>query len=121
MARIALVDDQHDILHLLHVCLSRIGHETAAAASKKELINLLNNFNPQLIILDVNLGPENGRDICREIKNSENHHIPIILYSANNSMLQNHHECQADDVLDKPFEIRDLIAKVNKALGQEKQ
>jgi DNA-binding response OmpR family regulator len=116
MERILVVDDEPDILQLISLCLSTKGYEVKTAKSKQEFFNLLISYTPDLIILDVMLGNDNGRDICKEIKAAQHKHIPIILYSAVPTFLDNYEECNADDILHKPFLLVDLYEKVNKAL-----
>ena len=116
MPRILVVDDEVDILHLLSVCLRTKGYIVQTAKTKTEFFDLLISFKPDLIILDVMLGPDNGREICKQIKAAEHKHIPIILYSAVPTMLANFEECNANDTLDKPFLLADLYEKVEKVL-----
>jgi len=118
MLRILVVDDEPDILHLVVSFLYSKGFSVKTAKSKIEFIPLLTSFKPDLIILDVMLGGDNGRDICKEIKAAEHKHIPVILYSANPEMLQNYEECNANYVLEKPFSLSALYSKVNEALTQ---
>src|ERR1700712_2343142 len=119
MQRIVVVDDEPDILHLVSMSLSKKGYEVKTAKSKTEFLELLPSFKPDLIILDVMLGADNGRDICKEIKAAEHRHIPIILYSAVAHMLANFEECNANDTLEKPFPLSELFIKVTKALSQQ--
>lgn len=116
MSRILIVDDEQDILHLVSMFLSSKGYEVRTAKSKTEFFDLLPSFKPDLIILDVMLGADNGRDICKEIKAAEHKHIPVILYSAIPQMLANYEECNANDTLEKPFPLSELLKKVTKAL-----
>lgn len=116
MARILIVDDEPDMLHLISTLLLKKGFEVQTALSKKELLLFLDSFKPQLIILDVMMKGENGRDICKQIKAAEHRHIPVILYSANPEMLADYQACDADDSLEKPFSFSTLFEKINRAL-----
>ena len=74
-------------------------------------------FKPDLILLDVILNGENGRDICEKIRaNKTKIRIPIILISANPDWLENCKECGADDILEKPFDIKNLTLKIDHLL-----
>ena len=117
MHRILIVDDEPDVLHLVSVCLSMKGYNVCTAKSKGSFFELLSSFKPDLIILDVMLGPDNGRDICKEIKAAEHKHIPIILCSAVPEMLAKFEECNANDTLEKPFPLQLLFEKVYKLLA----
>jgi len=116
MPKILVLDDEPDILLLVETILKTNGYEVQKASSKIQFLELLSWFKPDLVIIDVMLSGDDGRDICREIKAAEHSHIPVILYSADNSLLENYKECNADYTLDKPFEINVLLDKVKIAL-----
>ena len=116
MRRLLVVDDEPDISYLLVAYLSRKGYEVQSAKSKQEFFHFLDLFKPDLIILDVMLGPENGRDICKEIKAAEYKHIPVLLCSAIPEMLDNYEECHANYTIEKPFELKVLLQAVKKLL-----
>jgi CheY-like chemotaxis protein len=66
--------------------------------------DILASFKPDLIFLDINVGLEDGRDMCRQIKSlAEHKHIPIVLISADDDSLQTYKEYSADSYLRKPF------------------
>ncbi|MEP6676455.1 MAG: response regulator [Ferruginibacter sp.] len=117
MPRILIVDDELDIILLLAAYLSRNGYEIQTAQSKKEFLGLLKLFKPDLVILDVMLGEDNGRDICKEIKAAEHKDIPVLLCSAIPEMLDNYEECHANHTLEKPFELSVLLETVRKLLS----
>jgi len=93
------------------------GYDVRTVINRNQFLALLYSFNPDLIILDVMVGGDDGRDICREIKAAGHRQIPVILYSANPELLVNYRECNADDVLNKPFEIKELLEKVRNGLS----
>ena len=111
MAKILIVEDDPDLCELLTVLLQRNGFEVQSAISKEELFAKLNNFTPDLILLDILLPGYNGRDICKEIKGKRKG-ILIILMSANPLLLLNHEECHADGAIEKPFNNEDIIDKI---------
>ncbi|MCP9753516.1 response regulator transcription factor [Ferruginibacter sp. HRS2-29] len=112
MATILVVDDHEDLLYLMTTCLTLKGYSVRTARSKSEFLDSLGALDPDLIILDVMLGQDNGRDLCKEIKSSRHKHIPILLYSAVSHLLDDFEECQADGILEKPFEINVLLQEV---------
>lgn len=120
MANILIVDDQHDLIVLVKLCLNARGHNTEGANSKPSLMNMLTKFKPDLIILDVMLGRDDGRLICKELKESEYMDIPILLYSASILMLDHFKEYNADDKLEKPFDVSELQMKVEAMLNKSK-
>ena len=80
----------------------------------------LETFQPDLILLDIVLEHIDGRDLCKEIKaNTLYKKIPVILISANPDFLKGYSEWEANDVIEKPFGINNVIAKINKHLISE--
>ncbi|HUS02959.1 MAG TPA: response regulator [Chitinophagaceae bacterium] len=118
MAKILIVDDNPDVLQVMQLIFTSRDFEVATTTKGEETTGLVNTFNPSLIFLDINLGSVDGRDISRQLKSAEEtKHIPIILFSANvfkESML---HESLADDFVAKPFDVTDLLVKVNRLIG----
>ena len=115
MSKILIVDDNADVLHVMQLLLGSRGFEVEVTTKGAETFNLVNTFRPSLIFLDVHLGRMDGRDISRLLKTTEETKlIPIILFSANiikDSILA---DSLADDFVAKPFDIHDLLVKINK-------
>ncbi|MDB5223585.1 MAG: response regulator transcription factor [Chitinophagaceae bacterium] len=118
MAKILIVDDNADVLHVMQLLLSSRGFEIEVTTKGEETVNLVNTFHPELIFLDIHLSGLDGRDISRQLKTTEEtKHIPVILFSANvikGAMLE---ESLADEFIAKPFDIHELLLKVNKLIG----
>ncbi len=110
--KILVVDDAEDIVDLLSILLIKNNFEVETAYSGKTLLDKLHKFIPDCILLDVNLNGENGRDICKQIKDAGNK-APIILMSANHELLANYEDCKACDVIEKPFLIDKVLRKIN--------
>lgn len=118
MQKILIVDDNSDVLHVMQLLLTSRGYIVEVTTNGEETISLVNQFAPDLIFLDVYLSGIDGRDISRKLKSSkETKCIPVILFSANifkGGMLA---EALADDFVAKPFDIHELLTKVNNFLG----
>ena len=115
MARILIVDDNADVLHVMQLLLGSRGFEVEATTKGEETFNLVNTFQPSLIFLDVHLAGMDGRDISRQLKiTGETKHIPIILFSANLINATTLEESLADEFVAKPFDIHDLLLKMDK-------
>ncbi len=72
---------------------------------------------PDLILLDVLLAGEDGRETCKQLKsNEQTYHIPVILISAHANLNNVRETCGADDYLAKPFRLKELTDKVQKHL-----
>jgi len=117
MAKILIVEDNHDLLEFFCLLMEKHGFEVKGASSRIEIDSHLLLFKPDLIMMDVMLHGEDGRDICKEIK-SNHKHLPIILLSGNPQVLSNFSEYHADDVIEKPFTIGTVINKVKEIIAQ---
>jgi len=115
MARILIVDDSDDLLGMLSMMLKIRGYEIITSNNFLGTIKCINSFQPDLLMLDVLLGDHNGRDICKEIKKFFPN-LPILLMSASPKLLMNFKECNADAILEKPFEMEVLNQTVSALL-----
>jgi DNA-binding response OmpR family regulator len=120
MARILIVDDSEHLIALLSQILTQDGFQIETAVSRKELVNLLLNSVPDLILLDIRLGGDDGRKICRDLKaNSTYKNIPVILMSADADLLETFAEFGADDMIGKPFDRSVVLQKIKALLKPE--
>lgn len=118
MAKILIVDDNADVLQVMQLLLGSRGFEVEVTTKGEETFSLVNTFQPALILLDVHLSGVDGRDISRQLKTTkETKHIPIILFSANLIKGSTLAESLADEFVPKPFDIHELLLKVNKLIG----
>ncbi len=118
MNRILIVDDNEDVLQVMQLLLGSRGYEVAVTKKGEETFKKTEIFDPNLIFLDIHLGGMDGRDICKTLKQTgKTSHIPIILFSANNVKDNLFTEALADEFIAKPFDIHDLLLKVDKLIG----
>jgi DNA-binding response OmpR family regulator len=118
VAKILIVDDNEDLLHLLQFIFTSRDHIVHTTTRGEETFNLINTFQPALICLDINLSGMDGRDICRKIKTTEEtKHLPVILISANIIKQTTIDESLADEFAAKPFDIHELLVKVTKLIA----
>ena len=105
-----VVDDEKDLLALAKGYLKRAGYDVAVTTSCKDAGDIMGTFKPNLIFLDINVGSEDGREMCKQIKSIVEHKlIPIILISANDDLLKTYKEYEADAILKKPFQPVELL------------
>jgi DNA-binding response OmpR family regulator len=117
MKRILVVDDDIDILTVVQLVLESNGFEVIAISKWQQIYSQIDAFKPDLILLDVSLGTQDGRNICKQLKtNSKTKDISIILFSANHNVHKSIPECLADSFISKPFDINDLIQGINNEL-----
>lgn len=109
MKRILIVDDDTDLLVALKSFLKRKGYDVAASTTCENGYLLVTSFKPDIILLDINIGSEDGREMCKRIKSqAEYQHIPIAFISANREALMTFRDVNANAYLEKPFELSAL-------------
>ena len=113
---ILVVDDDPKVRTLLRRCFEGEGFGVSEAKDGVELRACLQRHPVTLITLDLNLGKENGLDLAREIRKERN--IPIIMLTGKGDAVDRivGLELGADDYLAKPFELRELLARVRAVL-----
>ncbi len=119
MYRILVVDDNKDILQVVKIILENHGFEVLASLKGEDSFSNTETFNPQLILLDVFLSSGiDGREICKSLKsNPKTKEIPVIMFSAQTKMEDVFQICGADDFIEKPFAVKDLVGKINNHLS----
>ena len=116
MHKILVVDDERSILDLLEMILKREQFQVATASDGKSAMALFDSFNPDLVLLDLMLPDINGHDLCREMTNKRR--VPIIMLTAKNDIVDKvlGLELGADDYITKPFDTRELVARIKAVL-----
>ncbi|MHB0947106.1 MAG: response regulator [Sedimentisphaerales bacterium] len=120
--RILVVDDEPDLLKVILLRLKKnTMYEVYGCTQGQEVLDIVRQVVPDLIILDVYLPIINGDDFARILKkDAKLKHIPVILISAATSSLDERaKKCGADGYLSKPFEPEELINIIEKTLGQD--
>jgi DNA-binding response OmpR family regulator len=117
MTKILIADGSPDLSEFLEILLKRKGYEVEAVLFNDDLHEKVLSFAPDVILLDVQLHRENGRDICKQIKNNHlTKHIRIILISSNPLLLENYSACEADAVIEKPFNNSTVYETIERVL-----
>lgn len=119
--RLFIVDDDFDILLSLKIWFSKKGFDVQIFEQSKLLFDALykTDLLPDVILLDVNLGGEDGRDICKKIKKEFIINRPVILFSANIHALENFEENCADGFIHKPFSLQEIHTLINSYIPVE--
>lgn len=113
MNKILVVDDDLDILTLVQVMLSMNNFKVEAISRWEDFSERVEEFKPDLVLLDVSLGGADGRDICKNMRTTkETADIPVILFSANAEMGKFIKDCRAQAFIPKPFELSNLISTI---------
>src|SRR5258706_5186430 len=116
MDHILVVDDEPHIRHLLLDYLQGMGLRATAAQGGAQMWQALNASRVDLVVLDLMLEGEDGLDLCRDLRRRQN--VPVIMLSARGGLLDRilGLEMGADDYLPKPFDPRELVAKIKVVL-----
>ena len=120
--KVLIVDDEPDILFTLSRMLEMSGYSVAKAASGKDCIKKLNEFTPDLVLLDIMMPEMSGWDVAAKIKdNSSWRDIPIIFLTAKgDTMSIGMGGLSAQDYIVKPFNIEDLKSRIEQVLKRVK-
>jgi two-component system, OmpR family, response regulator len=115
-AHILIVDDDRDISTLLAEYLEKNGFKTFTAGDGKAMWKVLNETRVDLIVLDLSLPGEDGLTLCRNLRTHST--LPVIMLTARGEPLDRilGLEMGADDYLPKPFEPRELFARIRSVL-----
>lgn len=117
--KILVVDDESDIGELLQYNLEQEGFEVRVILQGEKMMEALNQFKPDLVILDLMLPGVSGLDLCRQLKRQTQYeNLPIIILSAKSSETDKivGLEIGADDYMTKPFSPREAVARVKAVL-----
>ena len=120
--RIAIVEDEAELAALLDYNLSRSGYETRTFGGSGGALKSLEEFKPDLVVLDVMLPDLDGFELCRQIRQSEVlARTPVLFLTARSDEVDRvlGLEIGGDDYMTKPFSPRELIARVKAHLRRE--
>jgi DNA-binding response OmpR family regulator len=118
MKRILLVDDDTDLLLLLQHVLKAKGYLVTTLEDGSEVMHTIDASNPDLLILDINIGKYDGRDICHEVKNNHAYdHMPVVLFSALVKENEAMAGCEADAYIEKPISTPLFLRKIESLIA----
>ncbi len=114
--RILIVDDDNNIAELIALYLTKECYETKIVNDGEAALEEFREFHPNLILLDLMLPGIDGYQVCREIRQTSD--IPIIMLSAKGETFDKvlGLELGADDFMVKPFDSKELVARVKAVL-----
>ncbi len=114
--KILIVDDDKHIAELISLYLEKEGYETKEAYDGREAIKEIGAIKPDLVILDLMLPGMDGYQVCAEVRKTSN--VPIIMLTAKGETFDKvlGLELGADDYIVKPFDSKELVARVKAVL-----
>ena len=116
--RILICDDDEDILAVCKTILERNDFQVSTSLTCENIFNKMSVINPDLILMDLWIPEMGGEKATLKLKtDEETKHIPVILFSANQEIGKMTSKLNANDFIVKPFDMRDLVAKINKHLS----
>ena len=114
--KVMIVDDDANIVELIRLYFEKEGFTTVTANNGKKALELFKSEAPSIVILDIMMPEMDGWQVCREIRRISN--IPIIMLTAKGETFDKvlGLELGADDYMVKPFETKELVARVKAVL-----
>ncbi len=117
--RILIVDDEPDLLSVLHFGLEIEGFEVMDASDGEQALNMAREHVPDLMVLDLMLPRIDGYKVCRALKFDERYRrIPIFILSARSGETDRKlaFDLGADAYVTKPYDMKDLVARIRERL-----
>jgi DNA-binding response OmpR family regulator len=115
--KVLIVEDDSNIAQLLQLYLEKEGFETQIAPDGGKGVELFRSFDPDLVLLDIMLPVMDGWAVCRKIR-EDGSKTPIIILTAKGETLDKVSglEMGADDYIVKPFEMKEVLARIHAVL-----
>jgi len=114
--KILIVDDDENIHDIIKLIFEEDHYHIKGILNAVNLEETIANFLPDIVLLDILIGKDDGRDICNKLKhNPKTAYLPVILFSVLNMDNLN---CSPNDTIEKPFDIMNLQQKVKALLDR---
>ncbi len=110
--RVLIVDDEKNICELIRLYVEKEGFQTVTAYDGEEAVEKFREVSPDIVLLDIMLPKKDGWQVCREIRGESD--VPIIMLTAKGEVFDKvlGLELGADDYVVKPFEPKELVARI---------
>ncbi|GAB2902276.1 response regulator [Paralcaligenes sp. KSB-10] len=121
LVKILVVDDDPALRQLLADYLNRHGYDTLLAADGSDLVQRIQRYSPDLVVLDRMMPDGDGAEACRRLR-QQGEDIPVILLTGRDETVDRvvGLEAGADDYVGKPFDPRELLARIEAVLRRKK-
>jgi DNA-binding response OmpR family regulator len=108
--RIFVVENDDAILEIVASLLADEGYDVKAIKPHESIYEQIEQYKPHVIILDIIRPTEKGTELCRTLKaDKRTKHIPVVVMSTHSKVAETIKSVCADEVLNKPFDISDLL------------
>jgi len=111
MKKILVVDDDREVLSVVTTILSETGFKVLTNETGFNIPEIVRDYSPGVILLDIRLPGRSGIEICKELKNIFN--IPIILFSAHCDRENALKNSRAEAFIQKPFDLKKFVSLIN--------
>ncbi len=112
--KILVADDDPAIVDSIQLMLELYDYEVSTTVNGETIYKMEKEY-PNLLLLDIWMSGQDGREICKYLKNNPlTKHLPIIMTSASHDITQSALDAGANDFIAKPFEMEDLLSKIAK-------
>ena len=107
-----IADDDPGIVDAIEMLLEFEGYQVSSTIDGSTVLDMKHEL-PDLLLLDIWMSGEDGRDICKKLKQEDaTKDIPVIMISASKDIKESAMAAGADDFLAKPFEMNELLSKI---------
>jgi CheY-like chemotaxis protein len=111
--RILILDDNQDILNVLQEALVNEGYEVTALNYCENILDTVQQYQSDLVLIDYLLSGINGGEFCHQIKtNASTSHLPVIMMSGYPRVLESLGDYGSDAILTKPFDLDDVYGLI---------
>lgn len=113
--RILIIDNDKDILEVLMIFFKMEYFVVYGLYDEKQIYKVAGEFRPDVVLLDVRLAENDGRDVCAELQKL--HNFPIVLFSAD-TRATDYKDCKAAAFVGKPFNLDDLLQTIKEVTAE---
>jgi two-component system alkaline phosphatase synthesis response regulator PhoP len=118
------VEDDKDIAHIINLTLSKAGYQVEVFSNGKDFLEALKKRKPNMVLLDMMLPDISGQDLIKKIRGNELYDdMDVIIISANRMIIDKIDglDLGADDYIEKPFDILELMSRINARVRRAKK
>jgi two-component system, OmpR family, response regulator VicR len=121
--KVVYIEDEEDMISLVRLILERKGYEIKGATGGREGLEIINEYKPDLVLLDLMMPDIDGWDVYQQMKSDDLlRDIPVIIVTAkaqNIDKVLGLHIAKVDDYISKPFSPNELVESIERVLNQK--